>query len=246
MAEEDNNFNFLDCVDPPKENVEEETKPKKKTTKKSKSKKTIEDSEQLQESSIEVIEHENKPANIEIDDKIKKEGEDKQTLIMTILRYQDSKRFSDYLKKHALITKPEALDKKEIKQLKELLVRIRFCLSNRGASSLIDDFIKAGLSGAEALISTKTKYKITGMTEICFNDEEWLDCYELCKLEYLSFGYIRPELRLLLATLRIGSTCHVINTNERFKNVVNQPQSERAADNFGANNKPILDEPNFD
>jgi hypothetical protein len=173
-----------------------------------------------------------RPANIEIDDDTKKAAEDKQTLIMTVMRYQESARFSDYLKKNGLITKCETLNKKSPEELKELLVRIRFCLSNRGAGSLIDEMIRAAMSGTEALVSAKTRYKITGMSEMAFSDEEWLDCYELCKLEYLSFGYIRPELRLMLSTFRIASACHVLNTDARFANIntLNKPKQEFRAE----------------
>jgi len=182
-----------------------------------------------------------KPADIEIDDEAKAEAETKQTLVMTVLRYQESTRFTEYLKKQGLITKAEKLNKMDIAELKEILVRVRFCLGNRGAGNMIDEFVKMGMSGAEALISLKTKYKITGMTEMCFSDEEFLDCYELCKLEYLSFGYIRPELRLMLSTFRIATACHVLNTDERFANIntLNKTDAkgpaklEKRADNIG-------------
>lgn len=108
-------------------------------------------------------------------------------------------------------------------ELKEILVRVRFCLGNRGAGSMIDELVKGGMTGAESLISIKTKYKITGATQLCWSDDEWLDCFELCKLEYLSFGYIRPELRLMLSTFRIATACHVMNTDERVANMLGRP-----------------------
>lgn len=165
-----------------------------------------------------------RPAHIEIDDDLKKAGEEKQTLVMTIMRYQNSKRFGGYLKENGLINKCETLNKKSAEELKELLVRIRFSVSNRGTDSFIDEMIKAGMSGAEALISAKTKYKVTGMTNMCFTDDEWLDCYELCRLEYMSFSYIRPELRLMLSTFRIGATVHAINTHPSLAHIQAKPE----------------------
>jgi hypothetical protein len=226
-------FNFLDCVDKPEEpaptNAEEghkkkTTKPKKKTTKA----KVEEEQNQLEQNQLEQNDGDDDNKNITTEDeKIKKSAETKQTLIMTLLRYQDSTRFKEYLKKNGFTYKAEQLEKKDSKQLKDLLTRVKFCLSNRGAGSFLDEMLRGGLTAAEALISTKTKYKITGMTEICFSDDEWCDCYELVKLEYLSFGYVRPELRLLLSTFRIASACHVLNTDDRFKHMKPQEQERQ-------------------
>ena len=258
MANIENNesFSFLDVVDAPKEDATEAAPAKVKKPRAPRKAKVAAVPDDVAPESVHVqsvgVEHDEpamnsakpktkpkkrttKPADIEITDEEKAEAENKQTLVMTVLRYQESARFADYLKKQGLIYKAEKLNKMDAADLKEILVRVRFCLGNRGAGSMIDELVKGGMTGAEALISVKTKYKITGMTQICFSDDEWLDCFELCKLEYISFGYIRPELRLMLSTFRIATACHVMNTDENLKKQFDSLNMPNAGTGAGAN-----------
>lgn len=145
-----------------------------------------------------------------------KDGEDKQALIMKLQRYASSERFKKYLKEMGFKLTMATLNKKSIKQLEELLARVRFSIANRGSNEFVDGFIQKGCLGLETVIHNRSKFKVAGTTQLLWQNEQFLDDLEAIKLEYLSFGSVDPKLRMAFTITRTAMTCHAINTDPRL------------------------------
>ena len=131
-------------------------------------------------------------------------SEDIQNKIFTIQKYQNSPRFSEYLKKNCGIKYSiTQLEKMKEPQLSNVLDKIRINLDNRNMDHIYNTMAKTMANGLEMTVSPF--YNIDGFSDTLLNNEEFLDVYEKFKIEYklptmpvgLQLGYIITSTMLI-------------------------------------------------
>jgi len=108
----------------------------------------------------------------------------------------------------------KALAKNTPEKLERQIAKIEKLLSGKTADDGVNTGIKLVMTGLERMISTKTEADITGLTQCCFEDQQWLFLLERVKMKYglngLSLGG-DPGFDLLLSTLVTGMTVYQLN-----------------------------------
>jgi hypothetical protein len=107
---------------------------------------------------------------------------DKENLITKILKYQESSRFQDYIKKNMKISyRREQLSKMANHKLEAILYRIRKSLDSRGMDKMFEDTTHAVALGYEKILSNW--YNIDGFSNLLMNNPAFLDALERYKIE---------------------------------------------------------------
>ena len=141
--------------------------------------------------------------------------ENKQKYVYQILKYQDSPRFGNYVKKNLKINFSEtALQKKKVKTLEELLNRIRINLDNRN----LDNFYNAMLMNAtlsfEKLMDNF--YTIEGFSESLMTNPHFLDSVERYKIENIGkMPSIPPSLQIVFIMSQTAMICHEVAKHKK-------------------------------
>lgn len=146
--------------------------------------------------------------------------DNKEEIIMKILRYQNSKRFGDYINKTLKIKySREQLSKISVDRLESILHRIRINLNNRNVDAMIDSMVQTCAVGYEHTISNF--YDITGFTELLLNNPGFHDAVERYKCECqmpdippgLQIGYIVASTTLAAHSLNEMNKTAINKTN---------------------------------
>ncbi len=161
------------------------------------------------------------------------EAEAKQKLLMILTHYGTSPRLGAYLKKMGFKNLNSTIvQKKSVAELEELVARVRFCSNNKTNDASQDALIKTVMKGTESLttLASRGRVDISGTTERCFADEDWLDMLEQIKIEYLSFAQMSLPVRFGMSTVGIAMSVMKEKAVARVK--------ERDADLLAAPIKP--------
>jgi hypothetical protein len=126
-------------------------------------------------------------------------GADKRSLIMTIRRYAESKRFKEYLSTMFDLSL-EKLEQLETYEVRRLLDDVRFSITNKNVSNMVGGVVLSGLQQIEKMTSSYF-LDVTGLTQICVNSPEFMDVLEELKLENQTFSNASPKHRLLFHLL---------------------------------------------
>ena len=78
----------------------------------------------------------------------------------------------------------KALSKDSVDKLERQITKIEKLLSGKTADDGVNTGIKVVMTGLERMISTKTDADITGLTQCCFEDNQWLFLLERVKMKY--------------------------------------------------------------
>lgn len=170
----------------------------------------------------------NNKINKQIVDKIsnKKNIDDpkiKQKLIMSIQKYGNNSRFGEYLTNQGHDFKISYLKKLNIEDLKLELAKQELALSNRTSSNMIDNAIKSGIIFSEKTITSTTKYKIHGLTDELYSNDEYLDLLERSKLAHFNISIkLDPLLELAFVIAQTAVILHGKNTfHQNLKTKIN-------------------------
>lgn len=147
----------------------------------------------------------------------KKKGDvnKKAKLIYAIQQIGKNKRFGEYLKDCGHRFDDQYLQKKNIGELEFELEKNNVALSRKSNNGMIDVVLKNGLRVGETVVSTRTKFDITGTTDTLFEDEAFLDLLERIKIKHsVPFFQMSPELEI---TLTIAQTMLLTYQSNKFR-----------------------------
>ena len=189
-------------------NQKEETKPKKKRAK-AKAKATA------LPAVPDTVQNPAVPAKAQVQN-------DKEVLIMKILKYQSSRRFGEYITKKLKITQSrEQLLKLSVDKLNNILHRIRLNLNNRNMDAIFENVALTCAKGYETTI-TGIGYNIEGFTDLLVANPGFWDAFERWKIERelpdippgIQLGYIVASTTLAAHNLN----AHNVVTKESRSN----------------------------
>ena len=139
----------------------------------------------------------------------------KQKYVYQIIKYQDSPRFGNYIKKDLKINFNEsALQKKSSSKLQEILNRIRINLDNRN----LDNFYNAMLVNATLSFETLMEnfYTIEGFSDSLMTNPHFLDSVERYKIENVGkMPSIPPSLQIIFIMSQTAMICHQLAIKTR-------------------------------
>ena len=97
----------------------------------------------------------------------------------------------------------KALSHNDVAKLEKQILKIEKLLSGRTAEDGINSGIKFVMTGLERMISSKSSADINGLTQCCFDNQQWVFLLERVKMKYgingLSLGG-DPGFDLMLST----------------------------------------------
>lgn len=137
----------------------------------------------------------------------------KNKKLLVIQQYQNSHVFGAYLREMGVRHSIASLEHKSAKQLDDIITQIRVLCQNKSAFNGLDNILFNVTNAAESLAPYATAGKIDprGMTEMLKQDTDFLEAWELVKLERFNFVNISPEARMAFSMLKCGYACHLIN-----------------------------------
>jgi hypothetical protein len=136
--------------------------------------------------------------------------EDREKNILLIRRYECSPVYSKYLKNDMKISFD--LDKKNGKQVKATLDKIRMVINNKSSSNVIETGVKFISGTAETLSSNGfIPVDLKGWTDVIEADIEMKEMMEQLNIEYGSWANISVEKRFIWAFVKSGAKVHAIN-----------------------------------
>ena len=139
---------------------------------------------------------------------------DKEVIIMKILKYQASRRFGAYIKKELKITQSrEQLLKLSIDRLNNILHRIRLNLNNRNMDAIFENVALTCAKGYESTV-TGLGYDIEGFTDLLVANPGFWDAFERWKIERelpdippgIQLGYIVASTTLAAHSLNAAKS----------------------------------------
>jgi hypothetical protein len=141
-----------------------------------------------------------------------KSEEDRRTIAL-LTSYGKNSWLGPYLKdSHSFDLSPQKLRKLKGNKLEELLADVEAVLSNKSNSALGDGVVRQFMYQAEAIIDHKTRFKVDGTTEKCFENDHWRFLLERVKMKYgVGFGKMDPISELTLVTFQTASLMHYNN-----------------------------------
>jgi len=178
-----------------------------------------------------------------------------QELLLHLVRYGSSKRFSEYLKSLGFQLTTSNLKKMSNDELSEMITRVQTSLDNKSVSNFWSELALGGIQTTEMIVgSTRLgeKIKIQGLTDALRDNDEFLDLVELLELSYANFTHVRPEIRLLYTLMSSGMKVHAVNsfmekrkkmleTKEEPKEEPKQVEKEEKEEEVDEQNQEELD-----
>lgn len=143
---------------------------------------------------------------------------EKEKMISKILKYQDSKRFGDRIKKGLGIkyTRTQLL-KCSNDNLDSILYRIRIFLNNSNLDAVFDHMVRYTAKGYEDFVSNF--YDIEGFSDILLSNPAWWDLVEKYKIEQ-EMPDIPPSLQMVYI---IASTTYIAHLQNQLKERRSKP-----------------------
>ena len=147
---------------------------------------------------------------------------DKEKMIMKIVKYQESKRFGDKIKKGLGIKyKREQLLKCSIENLESILFRIRSFLNTINLDSVFEHMARHCAKGYEDLMSNFVD--IQGFSDLLLSNPAFWDAFERYKIEQ-EMPEIPPSFQLFYI---VASTTYIAHLQNRVKHL-NRPESHKS------------------
>ena len=159
---------------------------------------------------------------------------DKEEMIMKILKYQSSRRFGPYITKELKITQSrQQLVKLSDDRLKNILHRIRLNLNNRNMDAIFENVALTCAKGYETTVSG-LGYDIEGFTDLLTSNPGFWDAFERWKIERhlpdippgIQLGYIVASTTLAAHTLNAGKSIKEHTSSESRTNAKSQNTDE--------------------
>ena len=143
---------------------------------------------------------------------------EKEKMILKILKYQESKRFGERIKKGLGIkyTRTQLL-KCSNDNLESILYRIRIFLNNSNLDAVFDHMVRYTAKGYEDFVSNF--YDIEGFSDILLSNPAWWDLVEKYKIEQ-EMPDIPPSLQMVYI---IASTTYIAHLQNQLKERRSKP-----------------------
>lgn len=145
--------------------------------------------------------------------------------IMTIHHYQNSAIFGPHLKSLGVKYTTEQLNKKDMKGLDKIISQIRVMCSSKQNTSALDSMLFGGTQMVENIVSSRSKYDLHGWTMMLKQDQNFLEAWELIKIERLSFARMTPEVQFAYS-LAVNALA-VVNINKAMAVKNGLPQAQQ-------------------
>lgn len=128
--------------------------------------------------------------------------------------YGKSELIAPKLKKAGVPCEPRALRKVARARLPVILEEAEEALDDSAVDQMSNVALKQGLTCLERLVSSRTRYQITGTTDECFANERWLFLLERAKLKAgIGMTRLDPVTELALITAQTAAIAHARNTS---------------------------------
>ena len=159
---------------------------------------------------------------------------DKETLIMKILKYQSSRRFGAYITKELKITQSrQQLSKLSVERLNNILHRIRLNLNNRNLDAIFENMAVTCAKGYETTV-THFGFDIDGFTDLLTANPGFWDAFERWKIERempdippsIQLGYIVATTTLAAHSLNAGKSLKPTKQTESRSNAIEKKQED--------------------
>jgi len=161
------------------------------------------------------------PTKVELKHEATDDDTEHSKRIIVIMNYMNNKIFGEYLRKDFSIKYTvEQLNKKKIKDLDKIITQIRTICNSKSSDQGLDAALFTATSVVENTVSTRTQYNMRGWTQLLQNDQQFIEAWNLIKLERLSFARMSPEVKFAwcLATNAMG----VITLNKQLEHATAQ------------------------
>lgn len=151
-----------------------------------------------------------------------------QDYVIMLSRYGTSPRFSDYLKTLTFKLDIPSLKRLSVRELEQLLQRVRTSIQNRTVSDIWSSTIFGAIATAENVInmtSLSNHIKLKGLSSALKEDDGFLDLLEEIKLANQNLAYVSTETRLLYNVLTTTFRVHALNSmlDKRITQKATQP-----------------------
>lgn len=135
--------------------------------------------------------------------RVKIGGKDKErdALFGLLCAYGESKVLGKYLSDNGYVLTTTRLRKLSKAKLQAELDEIELLLNNRSNGSLVDEGIRRAMEMLERSVEARTRMKLKGTTNACFENDRWRFLLERVRLKYkIGIGSMDPIVELSLST----------------------------------------------
>ena len=154
-------------------------------------------------------EKEKEEEEVVVVEKKTKLNEEREHLIITIMKYQNSKRFGEYLQTNMnLQYAEEGLRKRSSKQLEDILMKINLRLDSRGIDQIFEQF--ANMSAVLIEKSVDPFYECQGYAKNLLSNPSFHDAVERYRIE-LKLPKVPPLVQISYVMTSTLITTHEIN-----------------------------------
>jgi len=142
--------------------------------------------------------------------------------------YGRSPLIAPKLKKAGLPVDSKALRRVPRELLPALLDEVEEALEGEVADGVANEAIRRGMKVLEEVIDARTKYKIAGTTDACFDNERWLFLLERAKLRAgIGLQRLDPLTEMALLTAQTAAMTHFMNSTSRPQTNLDAPAPEK-------------------
>ena len=143
--------------------------------------------------------------------------EEKQRMIFTIQKYQDSPRFSDIVRNELKITQNYSqLSEMPMIDLENILSRIRIHLDNKNLNKFYDNIATTTAITYETAISQF--YNIDGFSDMLLDNDEFWNIFERYKCEY-QLPAVNPTMQLLFIIAQTTFMAHHLGASRSSSDI---------------------------
>lgn len=135
-------------------------------------------------------------------------------IIALLTGYGKNEWLGPYLKdNHGFDLVPSKLRKLSSVKLEDMLGDVEDVLANKSNSALGDGVVRQTMYQLEAMAMMKSRFKVAGTTDRCFENDHWRFLLERVKMKYgVGFGKMDPVAELSLVTFQTASMLHYTNS----------------------------------
>jgi hypothetical protein len=96
-----------------------------------------------------------------------------------------------------------------------LLDEVEEALEGDMSDGIANEAIRRGMKVLEDIVHARSKYKIAGTTDMCFDNERWLFLLERAKLRAgIGLQRLDPVTEMVLLTAQTAALTHLMNSNQ--------------------------------
>ena len=141
-------------------------------------------------------------------------NDDDRKAIALLTSYGKNEWLGPYLKdNHDFDLTPQKLRKLKGHKVQELLDDVEDVLSNKRNSALGDGVVRQSMLQLEALVDHRSRFKVDGTTDKCFENEHWRFLLERIKTKHgVGFGKMDPVAELTMVTFQTAAMMHMNNS----------------------------------